>query len=266
MHTVFRIDNVKQIDNKQPLYEVNLILTSDDNQHLSQLTERIHKEIGGSTGWARLGKLLLKIDQVNKAEEVYTVLLEQTSDPTMKVHYYHQLGCIQNNQGEYEKAIEYYIKALEICRDALPSDHPDLAASYNNIGEVYRNMSDYSKALSFYEKAFEIHRKILPPNHPDLATSYNNFGALYRNMGDNSKALSSYEKAREIFEKTLPSNHPDLATCYNNFACVYDSMREYSKALSFFERTRDIRQRSLAPNDPLLTEVLERIEMIRKKL
>ena len=81
--------------------------------------------------------------------------------------------------GEYSKALSYYEKALEIRKQSLPSNHPDLALSYNNIGAVYYNMGEYSKALSSFEKALEIRKQSLPSNHPDLAKSYNNIGTVY---------------------------------------------------------------------------------------
>ncbi|CAF1488531.1 unnamed protein product, partial [Adineta steineri] len=214
MHTVFRVNAIKQMGNKNQLYEVALQLTSDDDQQLRVLTDQIRKEADGGTGWQRLGKLLLAIGQFNKAEELYNVLLEQTSDEGEKAHYYGSLGYVKNDQGDYKKAIWYYEQALEIQEKTLRSNHPSLATLYNNIGSVYDSMGEYSKALSYYEKALEVRQKTLPSNHPDLATSYNNIGETYRQMGEYSKALSSHKKALEIYQKTLPSNHPSLATSY----------------------------------------------------
>ena len=114
MHTVFRIGEIKKMDNNDSLYQVDLKLTADDDQQLRTLTERIRKEVVGGTGWQRLGQLLIKLSQFDKAEELYNVLLEQTSDEGEKAIYYNQLGYIKNNQGDYEKAIEYYEKGLEI--------------------------------------------------------------------------------------------------------------------------------------------------------
>ncbi|CAF1584911.1 unnamed protein product, partial [Adineta steineri] len=149
MHTVFRVGATKQIDNENELYQVELQLTSDDDQQLRLLTDRIREQASGGTGWQRLGNLLLKIGQFNKAEELYNVLLEQTSNEGEKAHYYNQLGTVHLYQDDYEKAIWYYEKALEIQEKTLPSNHPGLATSYNNIGSVYNAMGQYSKALSF---------------------------------------------------------------------------------------------------------------------
>ncbi|CAF1288823.1 unnamed protein product [Adineta steineri] len=250
MHTVFRVGAVNQIKNNSQLYQVELQLTSDDDQQLRLLTDRIREEAGDGTGWERLGSLLLKIGQFNKAEELYNVLLEQTPDEDEKQHYYNRLGYVKDGQCDYEKAIWYYEQGHEIEQKTLPSNHPDLAISYSNIGGVYDSMGEYSKALSYYEKALEIDQKTLPLNHADFAQSYNNIGIVYYNMGEYLKALSYYEKALDIFRKTLPSNHPTLATSYNNIGSVYEKVGEYSEALSSHEKALEIRQKTLPSNHP----------------
>ncbi|CAF0851699.1 unnamed protein product [Adineta steineri] len=265
MHTVFRVNAIKQMDNNNQLYEVELQLTSDDDQQLHILTDWIREDTD-STGWNRLGLLLFKIGQFNKAEELYTVLLEQTSDEGKKATYYNQLGYTKDQKGDYENAIWYHEQALEILQKNLPSNHHALADSYNNIGLVYTKTGEYSKALSFYENALEIRQKTFPSNHPDLADSYNNIGMVYANMGEYSKALSFYEQGLTIREKTLPSNHPDLATSYNNTGGVYDGMKEYSKALSFYEKALEIQQKTLSSNHPDLANSYNNIGCVHTRM
>jgi tetratricopeptide (TPR) repeat protein len=139
---------------------VELTLTSDNDKDLRVLTDRIREETyPDSSGWYRLGLVLRKMGQPKKAQQVYEILLEQTTKESEKPHIYHQLGLFKDEQGEYQEAITFYEKSLEIREKTLPPNHPDLAASYNNIGAVYNSMGDYSKALSYYEKALEIRQK-----------------------------------------------------------------------------------------------------------
>jgi tetratricopeptide (TPR) repeat protein len=251
MQSVFRIQDIKSMGEDKRLYQVELILTNDNDKDLQLLTERIREDIPGS-GWYRLGELLRKMGQFNKAEEVYQVLLKRTTDESEKAAIYHQLASANYDQGEYQEAVKLYEQVLEIYRKTLPPHHLSLAASYNNIGMVYDSMGDYSKALSYYLKGLEISEKTLPPNRPDLAMSYNNIGVVYKNMGDYSKAISYYDKALKIRQKSLPANHPDLGMSYNNIGVVYCNMSDYSKALSNYETALKIRQQSLPPNHPSL--------------
>jgi tetratricopeptide (TPR) repeat protein len=267
MHTVFRICDIKPMNENDRLFQIDLILTSDNDKDLHILTDRMREEIfQESNGWHRLSLLLLKMGQLEKAQQVYEVILGQTSDEGEKGNIYHQIGLVKYDQGEYKEACTFYEKALEIRRKTLPPNHPNLASSYNNIGLVCSAMGEHSKALSYYEKTLEIRQKILPPNHPDLASSYNNVGSVYSKMGQYSKALSYYEKVLEIQQKTLPPNHPDLGTSYNNIGMVYGEMAEYSKAISSYQHAVDIAQRSLPANHPYLEKFRKNFEDAKKKL
>ncbi|CAF1179378.1 unnamed protein product [Adineta steineri] len=249
MHTIFRIGDIKPMDENNNLYRVNLTLTNDNDQDLRALTDRIRQEtFPDSTGWYRLGELLIKMGQSKKAQEIYEVLLHQTTNESDKAPIYYQLGWIKYSEGEYEEALLSHEKALKIRQQLLPSNHPHLGDSYNRIGAVYYSMGDYPKALSSHEKGIAIREQSLPSNYLHLASSYNNIGSVYKTMGDHPKALSYYEKALVIRLQSLPSNHPDLGASYNNIGLVYDSIGDFPKALSYHEKALNIKQHSLPSN------------------
>ena len=251
MQTVFRIGNITHMDENPRLFQVELSLTSDNDKDLPQLTDHIRKEtFPNSRGWYRLGEVLRKMGQFDKSEEIYQILLEQTTHESEKAPIYNQLGLAKYNQGQYKEAITFYEKSLVIKEKTLPQHDPSLAISYNNIVEAYRSIGEYSKALSYYEKSLEIRQQSLPPNHPDLASSYTNIGLVFSNMGEYSKALSYHERSLEIQQQSLPPNHPSLAGSYMNIGNVYRNMGEYSKALSSHEKSLKIQLQSLPPNHP----------------
>ncbi|CAF4167778.1 unnamed protein product [Adineta steineri] len=267
MHTIFRIEDIKPMDGNHQLYQVNLALTSDNDQDLRTLTDQIRQEtLPDVEGWYRLGQLLIKMGQSNKAQELHEVLLHQTTDESDKALIYNQLGMIKDVRGEYSEALTYYEKALAIKQQSLPSNDPGLGVFYNNIGVVYHNMGDYPKALSYYEKAFTVQQQSLHSNHPSLGVSYNNIGVVYHNMGDYPKALSYYEKDLAILQQSLPSNHPDLGDFYSNIGNVYHNMGDYPKALSSYEKALAIRQESLPSNHPGLSISYNNIGVVYKKM
>jgi tetratricopeptide (TPR) repeat protein len=115
MHTVFRIHNVKQMDENQGLFQVDLTLTSDSDEDLRVLAERIRQEIDSDCKeWYRLGKLLLKLGQFDKAQQIYEVLLDQATNDIEKALSYHRLGWVKMEKGEYKEALPYCKKALKI--------------------------------------------------------------------------------------------------------------------------------------------------------
>jgi tetratricopeptide (TPR) repeat protein len=261
MHTVFRIGDIQQFEHSnQCFWKVNLILTNDHDEKLVALTKSIRHATNGATGWYRLGQLLLTVNALNKAEDLYMALIERTAlDSHERGHIYHMLGMIKNNQGDYPTAVSFFEKSLKIQEQKNPRDDLNFASTCNNIGSVYDQLHEYSKALLYQEKALAIRQKLLPTNHPDLATSFDNIGRIYSKMGDYTKALSFYEKDLDISQQSLPSYHPDLATSYNNIAVVYNRMGDYTKALSFYEKALEISQQSLPPNHPDLASTYNNI-------
>lgn len=252
MHTIFRIDGIKQMAEYNQLWHVKLVLTSDNDQQLDTLTERIRKETEGYTGWDRFGRLLITIGEFNKAEEVYQTLFYQTFDTHQKAYLCNQLGITKLYQGNLVDGILLYEKTLELYQNILPSNHPLLATSYNNIECTYEQMGQFSKAFSFHEKALQIRQNVLPNDHLELAMSFNNISTIYDHIGEYSKAISYCEKALNIYKKNLPENHPDLAKCYNNMGDTYRMVGQYSKAIEFYEKMLEMRLKTLPPNHPSL--------------
>ena len=252
MHSVFRIDQVSDLDGDGRLFEVRLVLTADDDPQLRLLRESMAEEMEGSTGWDRIAQLLMKVGHLGKVEGIYDMLLEQgVGAEDEQVTYNHNVGRIKYAQGDYRRALmNCEKKSLDIEQKSLPADHPDLATSYNNLASVYYSMGEYSKALSYCEKCLDVQQKSLPAYHPSVATSYNNIGSVYDSMGEYSKALSYYEKCLDVQQKSLPAYHPSVATSYNNIGSVCKSMGEYSKALSYYEKCLDVRQKSLPAYHP----------------
>ncbi|CAF3328000.1 unnamed protein product, partial [Rotaria socialis] len=258
MHTVFRIGEIKQTPENSRLWEVQLTITDESDQQLAGLTGRLKQEISAE-GWYRMGKLTLHLGHFDKAEELYNELLENAPDDSDTAFIYHMLGRSKHDQGEYQQAVTFYEKSLEIYRKTLPEDDASLAPTYGVIGLAYTNMREYSKALEYYKKSLRIREKALPPTHPDLATSYRCIGGVHDNMGKYSKALKYYEKSHKILETSLPPTHPDLATSYNNIGGVYKSMGNYSKALDYYEKDLEITKKSLPPTHPTFARLYNNI-------
>ena len=209
MNTVFRIGEIKQLGDNPRLFRVELSMTSEKDNDLRQLIDRIRGEtFPKARGWYRLGSVSWKMGEAAKAQQVFEVLLQQTTEERARRSIYNQLEMMADNLGLYEEAIGYYEKAIRIKENQSPCNHHGLAASYNNIGNVYSRMADYPKALSSHEKKLEISQQSLPPTHFDLVMSYINMGLVHENMKNYSKAHSCYVRAMDIAQRSLPPDHP----------------------------------------------------------
>ena len=143
MHTVFRISSITQIDESERLFEVQLVLTSDDDKQLRILAQRFDEEIHECRGWDYIGRLLIQVGSwrrliqvrsLAKAEELYTILTSQSlseEELATYIGYIHcQLGDIKDGQGEYGEALVFHEKSLAMRKKTLPANYSDLATSY----------------------------------------------------------------------------------------------------------------------------------------
>ena len=163
---------------------------------------------------------------------------------------YNNIGNVYRKLGDYDKALEYHFKALEIRKSLLREDNSDTAMSYINIGAVYDELGDYDKALEYDFKALEIYKAVLGENHPDTAMSYNNIGIVYSILGDYGKALEYHFKSLEIQKVVLGENHPETAGSYNNIGLDQYKLGDYDKALEYYNKALKIRKDVLGEKHP----------------
>jgi tetratricopeptide (TPR) repeat protein len=69
---------------------------------------------------------------------------------------YNNIAVLFKNKGEYEIALDGYLKCLDIELKTLDLDHPHLAISYSNIAFILKSKADYFEALEFYQKSLDI--------------------------------------------------------------------------------------------------------------
>ncbi|UJR20846.1 hypothetical protein I4U23_023956 [Adineta vaga] len=265
MHTVFRIQDIKPMGHGNRIFEVTMALTEDTDEALQACGDSLREEISkNSNPWYRVAQLLVKKDESKKAKQIYRRLLQMTTDDTEKVSIYKQLGLINVDQNEYEKALECYREAVSIGEKFQPPEYLQMACLNDAIGDVYTKMNEYPKALSFFDKALVIKQKKLPADHSDIVSSYEKMGSVFLKMEDYEKALIFYEKALTIREKSsaLPKSH--LPTAYINIAMIYEGMKKYEKALLYFEQALKIQQKSPPLDDLALASTYEKIGAIHE--
>jgi tetratricopeptide (TPR) repeat protein len=84
--------------------------------------------------------------------------------------YLNDAGCINHTLALYQKAIDYYERALASDIKTYGEDHPAIAIRRNNLGEVWRALGQYDKAIDYYELALPTLEKMLGDDHPNTRT------------------------------------------------------------------------------------------------
>ena len=165
-----------------------------------------------------------------------------------------QLGNCEVKFGNYEKALDFCQKCLDIQLKTLGEEHPSVATSYNNIGLTWDSKGEYDKAFDYYEKCLDIRLKTLGSEHPSVATSYNNIGGAWNRKGEYEKALDFYQKCLDIQLKALGSEHPSVATSYNNIGGAWESKGDIDRALDYNEKGLSILLKTLGDEHLKISE------------
>ena len=167
--------------------------------------------------------------------------LMETDDAKTYASVFNNVATAFDQQGDYEKAGEYFVKALTIEEKVFGTEHLDTGVTYNNIAWLCRRLGDYEKALEYFSKAVVIIERVLGTEHPYTATMYDNMATGFVDQGDYERALEYYGKALAISERVLGTDHPDTAITYNSMAWMYRDQGDYEKALEYYKKAYEIR-------------------------
>ena len=63
------------------------------------------------------------------------------------------LGVVRAEQGRFQEAEELYQRALQIRREALGDEHPDVQQTLRNIGRLQERVAQYQDAETPSEEA-----------------------------------------------------------------------------------------------------------------
>lgn len=214
-----------------------------------------------------LGNIYFKLGYYYEANHSYKLVLEElTVDDEIIATTYNNLARVYQAQGDYERALEFYSRALIIYKKVLGKEHRDIATTYNNIAGVYQVQGYYIKALEFYNRALMIYEKVLGTEHSDTATTYNNIAGVYQVQGDYAKALEFYSRALMIYEKVFGVEHPDTAAAYNNIGGIYDDRKDYLIALEWYYKALAITEKVLGKEHPSTATIYNNIASVCSRL
>lgn len=175
---------------------------------------------------------------------------------------FNSLAMVYDNQGEFEKALEYYFQALEILERVLGTEDPFTATTYDCIAGVYSVQGEYEKALKYYKKALRVRECVLGTRNIDTGVTYNNIGTLHYYQGEYEKALEFYLKALEIFVNVYGIDHPELAATYDNIGSAYFTRGEYENAIYYYKKAIIIRKREFGEEHFLLAKAYNNIASV----
>ncbi len=173
-------------------------------------------------------------EELEKRKEINEYLLDKATDKKFKAEILNDLGLIYYHLGELDKALEYFMKALEIGKEI--GYKKIIAAIYLNIGNVYRIRGELDTAIEYYNKALKMSEEL--GHKYGMAISYLNIGNIYSMEWKFDRALEYYNKAikigKEIKDKEI------IAAGYTNIGNINMMRNKLDKAMDYYNKAMKI--------------------------
>lgn len=238
-------------------YRRGLILT--DLGRLSEARKAMEDSLAaGGDDVSRLfgyAAILMQMEEYDQAISWFLKALTYVPDD---VGILYRIGWCYKLKGEYEEALSYMKKVLELdaghqgvrmvivelyerlARRKEDNAYYHLALPYMQeqvkmypeeyyrmeMGLLYLDMDAYEKALALFEQIID--------ENPESVFAYNNAGSCYLSMDRPEKAEPLFCKAAELMKNEI------TPLPYNNLAKCYRMMGNYKKALACYEKNRKL--------------------------
>ena len=163
-----------------------------------------------------IGCCCINLKKYEKAKAVFEKLITENSG---FVRPYFNLGRVFLAQNDFENALHYFNKALEV-----DDTDPD---AYFYLGVYYEKQGDFEKAIEYYQKAVALNATNDIEPHVSLSACY--------------FAVDQYEEALKESNKAYELCLDDKDVVFNR-CLIFIRMRKYSKVIELLDKHRDLAQ------------------------
>lgn len=163
---------------------------------------------------------------------------------------YSFLGTISHELNDYEKSLEYHLKALEVIDDFPVGDKNQCySICFGDIGRHYLELNNPKKAKTYFEKGLKAENLIVDAPHV--------YAILLDRLGKSSFELNDYRflpafyiKAARIRKEFNVSNGANYNKLY--LSEYYAAVNDSTKAKKFAHEAYELSKNFRAPKDMLL--------------
>lgn len=229
-----RMNEIKQFYNKGiELYKESLAIYRNIGPNHSSILE-VQNMIGLSylnlgdqqSAIAIYDKVVEKLEQeLNDYPLSYSHFLSRERVKKSILYYNNSIRAYKVAK-DYNNAIRYRRKVIEIQESFFASDNIDLAYSYNDLGFCQYFLKDYSSAISSYLKSKEVNPAV------ESTVFHNNIGLAYCKIGKLNKAETAFKE----FEKLNPKNN----RAFRNWTLYYSLLNEEELSILNLQKAIDL--------------------------
>jgi len=175
----------------------------------------------------------------------------------------HHLADIYKEQGQYEKAEQIYLIAMENKSIRFPARCT--VRTLNGLGRLYMIQGHYDKAEELLTKGIEIgNRELTGKGHPWTLRNVSGLAVLRTKQEDYNEANRLFDEALEGQELKLGRDHPETLQTMNDFGILYRIQGQYDKAEKFLTEASNKRQTMLGEDHPHTLTSMQELAVLYK--
>jgi tetratricopeptide (TPR) repeat protein len=144
-------------------------------------------------------QLLRRLERNDESFKAYYEIFAILKDSYVKnqsyygeaVYVLNGLALLHSGQAEYDKALDYHFKAIELIKAV---DLESMSTALHNVGFVYYKLENFDKAIDYYERSLQIKNEI---------KYYYDFEQLLVNISLCYAYKRNYIKSQEYLNRSL---------------------------------------------------------------
>ncbi|CAF1394534.1 unnamed protein product [Rotaria sordida] len=183
--------------------------------------------------YSSIANVQMRQQQYNEALILYGSVLKIQEKRLSEVKHHHpdiiltlnNLGVLYRYQKDFDKAKQYFERALQICDGCFSNNpHPARARTLHNMGEMYLVQKKFDDAVKNFEKAIIIREDTLPDDDLSTADSYYKLGYVWFAKDDYVQALNYFTKSRGIYQLKHRPDHDDMKRVQRSIAIAQENL------------------------------------------
>lgn len=140
------------------------------------------------------------------------------------------IGLVQWNLGELEKAVEFYVRSAELFEEL--GNRTGLAHTFNNIGLVLWEDGNLNEALAYTKKGLRLRMEL--NDKLGMAASYSNLGLIFEDTGPLDSAIHYTRLAIPLKEQL--NDAFGLAKSFHNLGYIHQTQNDLDKAEEYYRK------------------------------
>ena len=139
-----------------------------------------------------------------------------------------KIGSIYTEQGKYELALETQLQATRVFEEL--GEKRAIAYSYNGLARLLEMQKQFDQAIIYRQRAFAAAQEI--QDKTGMAGAITGIALNYQSKGQHKNAVKYFLQSLQIIRQT--TDKPNLAAALNNVGHSYHQLKQDDRALKYF--------------------------------